>query len=133
MMNRFFVSGFLVLLFCQLKAQTEKKITLQQAIQTAIDNNIQVKQNELLAQIAEVNWKQSKSNILPNLNGIITHGINQGRSIDPYTNAYVDQKINTANYGLSSNVILFNGLSLQNSIRLNALSFEASKSELQQA
>lgn len=132
-MNRVLVSGFFLLFFFKINAQTSNKITLQQAIQTAIDNNVQVRQSGLRTQVAEVNWKQAKANIFPSLNGNATHGINQGRSIDPFTNSYVDQKINYANYGLGSSVVLFNGLSLQNNIKQASLSYEASKSELQQA
>lgn len=131
-MNRVLISGLFILFFGGLKAQSGTTLTLQQAIQTAIDNNVQVKQSDLLTQTAEVAWKQSRSNLLPDLNASASHGINQGRSIDPFTNTYVDQKINYANYGISSGVILFNGFSLQNAIKQNALSFEASRSELQQ-
>ena len=46
-----------------------------------------VLQSELQAQTAEINWKQAKSNRFPDLNGSIGHGINQGRSIDPFTNS----------------------------------------------
>ena len=61
------------------------------------------------------------------------HGTNQGRSIDPFTNAFITQNVDYASYGASSDILLFNGFSLQNKIRSNALGYEASKMELQQA
>ena len=70
---------------------------------------------------------------MPSVNGDVSHGINRGRSIDPFTNSYVNQKINYASYGLGSDVILFNGLTLQNAIKQNAFAYDASKMELQQA
>ena len=109
------------------------KLTLQQCIETGISNNLQVLQNDLLSQTAEVNWKQAKANRFPDLNGSIGHGINQGRSIDPFTNGYINQQVNYASYGINSGVTLFNGFAIQNNIKQTQLIFQASKMELQQA
>ena len=114
-------------------AQAQNKLTLQQAIQMGIANNIDVNQSDLLMQKAGINLKQSKENMLPNLNLSANHGINQGRSIDPFTNAFINQKVDYAGYGAGSSILLFNGSSLQNKIRGNALGYEASKMELQQS
>jgi outer membrane protein len=110
----------------------EKVFSLKQCIDTALSNNLELKQSELLMESAEVDWKQSKANLLPSLNGFVNHGISQGRSIDPFSNAYIDQRIDFAGYGLTSGITLFNGLALQHNIRQNAYSYEASKMELQQ-
>jgi len=107
-------------------------LTLQQAVETGIKNNLEVKQSDLRMQTAAVNWKQSKANLFPSLQGFANHGINQGRSIDPFTNAFVNQSINFAGYGLNTSVIIFNGLGIQSNIRQNALTYEATRLELQQ-
>lgn len=109
-----------------------QRITLQQAIETAIANNIQVKQSNLLVESAEVNYRQARANQLPNLNGNVAHGMNQGRSIDPFTNAYLNQQINYASYGVGTNLVLFNGFSMQNTIKQNAYALDASRLEVQQ-
>lgn len=108
------------------------KLTLQQCVEIGIANNLDVLQSDLQAQADEINWKQAKLNLLPDLNGSASHGINTGRSIDPFTNTYLNQNSNYASYGLNSGVILFNGLSLQNVIKQNKLTYEASKMTLQQ-
>ncbi|MEP6928283.1 MAG: TolC family protein [Ginsengibacter sp.] len=113
--------------------QAQNKLTLQQAIQTGIANNLDVNQSNLLMQKADINLKQSRASVLPNLNATADHGINQGRSIDPFTNAFINQKVDYASYGAASRILLFNGSSLQNKIKGNALGYEASKWELQQA
>ncbi len=107
-------------------------LTLKQAVETAITNNLNVKQSDLLQQTAGVNLRQAKANLLPDLFGNISHGINQGRSIDPFTNSYSNQQINFANYNLSSSVVLFSGFQLLNAIRQNSLTYDATKMELQQ-
>lgn len=111
----------------------QNNLTLQQCIETGIKNNLQVRQSDLQTQREKIGWQQSRANMLPNLNGIANHGINQGRSIDPFTNSYINQQVNYASYGVSSGVLLFNGLSVQHNIRQNALGYEASKMELQQS
>ena len=114
-------------------AQGNNKFSLQQCIDTALAKNIQIKQAGLQTETAQVNLKQARYNTLPDLNANADHGINQGRSIDPFTNTYVNQSVNYAGYGINSGVVLFNGLSLQNAIRQNAYAYDASRMELQQA
>lgn len=122
-------------LFCFISVSSlhAQSYSLQQCIDTALQRNIPVQQSGLLAQTAEVNLRQARMNLLPNLNADINHGINSGRSIDPFTNTYVNQSVNTANYGIGSGVVLFNGLTLQNRIRQNATAYDASRMEWQQA
>ena len=107
--------------------------TLQQCIDTALANNIGVKQSDLQKQTAQVNLNQSRLNVLPYVNAGISHDLYNGRSIDPSSNGYVNQKLGSANYQLNSGFVLFNGGNLQNTIRQDAAAFEASKMELQQA
>ena len=114
-------------------AVAQTKLSLKEAIKIGIENNFDVAQSQLETQKADINYKQSKAHMLPNLNASANHGINQGRSIDPFTNSFINQNVNYANYGVSSSVLLFNGLALQNQIKTNKLGLEASKMELQQS
>ena len=114
-------------------AASQEVLTLDESIAIAINNNLEVAQAGMQAEVAAINLKQSKNNKLPTINGTITHGINQGRSIDPFSNSYVNQKINYAAYGIGGDVIIFNGLTLKNAIRQNAFAYNASKMDLEQA
>jgi outer membrane protein len=107
--------------------------TLQSAIDTALSRNFDVRQRGLLAEQAEANMKQARANLLPDLSASLNHGINQGRSIDPFTNQFVNQTVNYAGYGLNSGIILFNGLNLQNTVKQFATAYDASRMEQQQA
>lgn len=128
-------SFFLIILFASFTiiASAQKKLTLKDAIETGISNNLDVLQSGLQMQEAGIALKQSKENRLPDLNAGANQGINFGRSIDPYTNSYIDQSVGYVNYGASTNVLLFRGGSLQNAVKSNKLGFEASQLELQQA
>ncbi len=128
--------SFLViaLLFFSVKVMSQgKKMSLKQCIETAITNNILVKQAGLQADAAGVNLKQSKANLLPDLNGSFGYGFNQGRNVDPLTNSYINQQLSSSSVGLSSGIVLFNGMRLQNIIKQNSFTAEAAKMDLQQS
>lgn len=127
----FFVN--IVLMSFGLCVNAQKTLTLKQAVEIGIKNNIDVLQSDLEMQKEGITLKQSKETRLPNLNASANQGTNYGRSIDPFTNAFIDQKVGYGNYSASSNVLLFNGFSLSNEIKANKLGYEASKMELQHA
>ncbi|MEJ7680638.1 MAG: TolC family protein [Segetibacter sp.] len=136
MKERLILSLLCLFVIDQLKVLAQSgnghKLTLKQCVEVAINNNLQVRQSDLQVQTGQVNLRQSKANLLPDLSASINHGINQGRSIDPFTNGYINQQVNVANYGLSSGIVLFNGFQLRNLIKQNKLSNEADKMDLQQ-
>ena len=119
--------------FARGQAQAPPPLTLQQSVDIALANNLEVKQSELQSESASILLKQSRRDLLPAISGTIGHGYNQGRSIDPFTNSYIDQNVGFANYALGGSITLFNGLLLQKSIRKYSLAYEASKMEQQQA
>ncbi len=107
-------------------------LTLKQCIETGIVNNFDVQQRQLQSQTAKANLTQARMNLLPDLNAFASHNFNQGRSIDPYTNAPVTEAFNSSNYSISSNVVLFNGFAIRNNIKRNSLDYQASNMEWQQ-
>jgi outer membrane protein len=111
---------------------TGRPLSLQECVQTAISNNLDVKQSGLSMERAAITWRQSKSNLLPNISGEVDHTLNQGRSIDLSSNSYVNQQNTSGSYSLSGNVTLFNGLRLLNTLKSSQYAYEASKMELQQ-
>ena len=137
-MRSFIKIAYLVIMIgvfnCKLNAQDTLQHTysLQQCVDIAIQNNPDVKNAEFKMQSNNVSTQQAKANAYPGLSGNITHGINQGRSINPYTNSYLDQQINTAQYSLNAGVVLWNGESIQNNIKQNNLNYEAGKKDVEQ-
>ena len=127
-----FLFAFIQKNFAQDTAVLHGKITLQQCVEIAIKNNAGVNRSGFAIESDKVNWQQAKGNMLPFVSGNIVHGINQGRSIDPFSNGYVNQNITFANYGLNASITLWNGAAIKNNIQQNLLSFEASKMDFQQ-
>jgi len=132
---RYIIIFIFLLTNCEAYTQIagDTSLTLKQAVDIAIKNNLPVKQSELQSQTEYVNLKQARGNRLPDANGFLTEGLNQGRSIDPFSNSYINQNVGFGNYTLSSNLILSNGGQLRNLVRQNLLGYEASKMDVQLA
>jgi outer membrane protein len=108
------------------------KLSLKQCVETAFNNNLDVQQGNILVERSKIDWNQARLNLLPSLNGSASTTFAQGRTIDPATNSYINTNANYANYGLASDVVLFNGLNRQNLIKQNGLAYEATRMDWQQ-
>ena len=95
MTRRFFLLGMMALNIFFGHAQTAK-LTLNECIETALKNNITVKQSELQMKNADINYRQAKNNRLPMLQSAFNYSINNGRSIDPFTNGYLNQQLKSS-------------------------------------
>ncbi|RFZ94211.1 TolC family protein [Mucilaginibacter conchicola] len=116
------------------KAQTaDSVLTLQQCIDIAVKNNLDVKKSSILTQSSRIDRNQAKEYLLPSINGQVDHGINNGRNINPFTNTYVDQSLTYGNYSLNGDLTLFSGLQNLNRIKQTSLAYEAGKMDFQQA
>src|ERR1700744_6072367 len=114
-------------------AQQDSTFTIQQCLDIAIKNNLQVKQSNTNAQLAHIDYRQAIENLLPNIGGSASRSFNNGRAISPLTNAYVNQSATNDNYSLSGSMTLFNGFSLINAIKSTSLAFQAGKMNFQAA
>ncbi|RUA08042.1 MAG: TolC family protein [Flavobacteriia bacterium] len=94
-----------------------KKWTLEECVDYAIENNISVKQNELNVRDSEINKKDAIGNFIPNLNVNGTHSWNSGLTTDVTTGVLRNQTTQTTSGGLSSSVVIFDGLQNINKLR----------------
>lgn len=106
--------------------ETPKVWTLKACIDYALQNNINVKRSLLAVDNAEINLLQAKATMLPSVNGGASYGLNWGRSVDPTSNLFIQQQINSINFNGSSSFLLFNGLRLLNTVRQNQYENKAS-------
>lgn len=122
-----------ILTFLYVAANGQTTLSLKECIETALKNNPAVNQSGIQAQNSEIQLQQSRLNKLPGVNASVGHGINQGRSIDPFTNAYVNNQLGYGNYGISAGVVLFSGGALNNAVARDRFGYEAARMDLQQA
>jgi outer membrane protein len=137
-MNMKHILVIVLVFFCTAQLAMAQKtnhqvFTLEGCITTAIAANQQLVLAQNQAAIDNTNYQQAKSNLLPYVGANISHGLNEGRSINPYTNAYSDQKIDFAQYNVSASFLLWNGNALQQNIQQNRLNAKASNMDAQQA
>jgi outer membrane protein len=122
------IACFILLSTVNLTVKAQEVITLQKAIDLALERNLTIKQAQFSEALSEENLKQSKYNMLPNLTAGPQGSFNFGRNIDPSTNQFTNQRIFALNGTLSSQVTLFQGGQLRNQIIENKLLLGADRS-----
>ncbi|MEO1030012.1 MAG: TolC family protein [Bacteroidota bacterium] len=113
--------------------QTQESYSLEECISIALENNLDLKSANLRANSAKVNHQQSKANLLPSINGSFNLGVNDGRSIDPFTNDFINQELTFSNMGLNADMTIFNGFRLLNAAKQNRLNRKAAELEVEAA
>jgi outer membrane protein len=103
--------------------------SLEQCIAYAIENNIQLKQQELNVRVNENRYTQSKFAHLPNLNANANHNYNFGRAID-YGSNTVSSDLASTSMSISSSVTLFGGFQITNTREQNSIDLQASISDV---
>ena len=124
---------FLLLFSTSLYGQEDNTWTLEECFEYARKTNITLKRTRLQQQVAEINYNQAKEARMPSLGGNTSWNTNFGRSVNPFTNDFETQTINSLNLGVGGNVTLFNGFRITNSIKSNDLQRQAAQYDVEDA
>ncbi len=108
-------------------------MTLQACLAHAEQHNLSLQQVKLQVAQSRVAVIQSWVALMPSLNGSASQSTNFGLRFDPTSGILQDQKFESFSTGISSNFVIFNGLSNYNSIAQNQKSYEAEKAGYAQA
>lgn len=129
---------FLLLFFCLSVSQfsfaqekKEVKWTLKMCIDYANNNSITAKSANINVANNAINYSQSKWNLLPNVSGSGGHNYSFGRTIDPITNNYITQQVQSNSFGLNAGVNLFSGFQSMNNIKSQKFNYLASTKEME--
>ncbi|MEM6515498.1 MAG: TolC family protein [Bacteroidota bacterium] len=126
-----------LLLITSLNAFTQERLaqslTLEDCIAIALENNLDLRSANLGFDRAEVNFKQSKGDFLPSINGNFNIGVNNGRSIDPFTNDFINQRLEFSSANFNLNMTVFNGFRLINQLKRDKLNKLAAEMEIEEA
>ena len=120
----------LVLMLSNSALSQSKKWTLQECVDYALKNNISIKQSELNLKATEIDKNATFYSFLPNLNGSASHSWSIGANTNPVTNVRENVTTQYSQLGLSSNVVIFNGLQKLNTYRKEKLAIIASQYQL---
>lgn len=103
-------SIIIALLLFGVFAQAQKKWTLQECVEYALENNISVKQSELDIENAEVDKLAALGNFMPSINAGSGVRENTGLSFNPATNQPETQTFLSATGNINVGYTLFDGL-----------------------
>lgn len=121
---------FILLFLVTVPGLTQKIWTLEDCINYAFDNNLDIKKQILNVESNKLSLLQSGLIMLPNLNAYASNTWNWGQTIDMYTNTFATKEVRSNNFYISTNMTLFNGLTKFNTVKQNQIDLLASKYDL---
>ncbi|MCF2493600.1 MULTISPECIES: TolC family protein [Dyadobacter] len=114
-------------------SQAANTYSLEDCIRIALETNPSIKISELTVQTNGNIYAQSKWQRWPSISFSASQGFSSGRNIDPFTNQFVQQNVNSNNYQLGGQLTLFNGFQIKNNIKFNNENYKASAKDLDAA
>ncbi|MCK5764488.1 MAG: TolC family protein, partial [Bacteroidales bacterium] len=131
---RLFITGtfitLLVLILSASQLRAQQQWSLQDCINYAFDNNLDIKKQVLMVETSKANVLQKKLNTLPSINAGASTVNNWGRTIDQYTNRFATNRVRSDNMYIQGNITLFSGLQKVNLIKRNQLTLQYSQFSL---
>lgn len=121
----------LILVSCNLFAShAQKKYTLQECVDIALENNRNIKQQALNKQQKEIAYSQARADLLPNLNASVSQSFVYGRSIG-LDNTYQNTNSQQTGFNIGSDITLFDGLRLKYNIDARKAEMYISEADLE--
>lgn len=117
--------AWLILILLSKSTAAQIKINLQQAIDSSLAKNLQIRASKINEELSEQDVIKAKTSLYPNLNFNVTSNLSFGRSLDPTTYNYITQTALYSSQSLTSNIVLFQGFQKLNLIKENKLLLES--------
>ena len=114
-------------IFISASCFSQKKWTLMECEQYAMEHNISIKQSQLQQEVSSITYKQSKLSQIPSLSFSNSDGLSYGKSKDPSSGILENQNYFSVGVNLQSSVEIFNWFAKKNTILANQWSVEAAK------
>jgi len=100
----------ILLLFCsQINAQ-QKEWTLEECVNYALENNIQVKQSELDLEVSDIEKLDALGNFIPSINAQASNSWNTGLTQNVTTGILQNQTVRNFSAGVTAGLTIFDGL-----------------------
>lgn len=130
-MKHILTLGFLLLLTFSFQSHAQEiniqQMDLQTCIDIALENNLTLQRSQVNLATQEANLIGNQGQRIPTLSTGASTGYRWGRSINPVTNLFENNRIGNVNVFGNANVTLFAGQQISNSIKQNKTDIEAAK------
>ncbi|MGB0525469.1 MAG: TolC family protein, partial [Flammeovirgaceae bacterium] len=123
----------LTLITCSFFSFGQESWSLEKCIEYALENNLSIKTNALNIQTNQEALTLAEHARYPSLNFSASHNYSWGRSIDPFSNSPITERIQSNNFSLGGSVTVYNGSQLKNSIKQSQLNIQSSEFDLEQS
>ena len=131
-MNKTIIAGVWLMILTAIPSfgqTTGKKWTLQECIDYALQNNIQLKKSQIQRLSAEEDILQSKAALQPSMSASTSQNVvyrpfisaGQSTVANGYVQSSIDKVYYSGNYGVNANWTVWNGNRNKNTIKLNEL------------
>src|SRR5690554_2956662 len=110
--------------------QAQQNYTLMECIEIALENNRNIKQQDLNRQQREIAYSQARADLLPGQNASAGQQFIFGRSIG-LDNVYQNTNSSQTNFGIGADITLFDGLRMKHNIDARKAEMYASEADLE--
>jgi outer membrane protein len=121
------IFGICLLLLTANIVSAQKVLTLDECIQIALDNNLDIKRSRNTALAAKSNLSQSRMNFLPFLSAGASHNWNEGLQFDNTSGSLVNTTTLSGGGSISASMTIFDGFSNVLGMQRNRILYEASE------
>lgn len=128
-LNKIIIS-LLIIVSTIFTASAQKQYTLMECIEIALENNRNIKQQELNSRQREIAYSQARADLLPNLNASAGQSFVFGRSIG-IDNVYENSNSSQTNFGIGADITIFDGLRMKHNIDARKADMYASVADLE--
>lgn len=129
MQIRIIIASLLLTCGILFTVSAQQQYTLLECIDIALENNRNIKQQELNRQQREIAYSQARADLLPSLNASAGQNFVFGRSIG-LDNTYQNTNSSQTSFGIGADITLFDGLRMKHNIDARRADMHASEADL---
>ncbi|SMD45763.1 outer membrane protein [Aquiflexum balticum DSM 16537] len=130
-MKKLLLITFLLSAFTKIELNAQNfdptALDLETCIEIALENNLTLQRSQTNLGIAEANLIENRGQRIPTFSTGASTGYRWGRSINPVTNLFENNRIGNVNLFSNSNFTIFAGQQITNSIQQNKIDIEAAQ------
>ena len=131
-MKKIFLLVILVMLARLDVPAQERRWSLRECCNYAVEHNIGIRQQENQCRQQELQLSTAKNSRLPDLSASVGQNFSFGRGLT-MDNTYTNTNTSSTSFSLGTSVPLFTGFQIPNQIKLNQLNLEAATADLEKA